>query len=201
MDKIFWTTEKRKVSDLVPYDGNPRQMSKEQAEDLQKSLEKFNLAEIPAINTNNTILAGHMRLRIMKQLGRSEEEIDVRVPNRQLTIDEEKEYLLRSNKNTGSWDYDTLANFDEELLKQVGFAEDELAMLKGAEIDDLVEGEDVDITRTDVIIVDGPNAPKLKNRKGFYFENIDDFNKVVKFFETKTEYKLDGLKLIEFLNK
>lgn len=73
---INWKTEARKISDLVPHPDNPRQMTEKQAADLTASLERFNLAEIPVINTDNQLLAGHQRLRIMQALGRGEEEID-----------------------------------------------------------------------------------------------------------------------------
>lgn len=48
-------------------------------------------------------------------------EVDVRVPDRELTLDEEMELNLRLNKNTGRFDLEALANFDEDLLKNVGF--------------------------------------------------------------------------------
>ena len=119
---LAWATETRVVSDLIPHPRNPRQLTEKQAADLTASLDKFNLAEIPVINTDNMILAGHQRLKILAILGRSEEAIEVRVPNRTLTIEECDEYLLRSNKNTGEWDFDILANqWEEELLKEVGF--------------------------------------------------------------------------------
>ena len=86
-------TEKRKINDLIPYENNPRQMTEKQNEDLKKSLEKFNLVEIPAIDTDNKIISGHQRLRILQQLGRGDEEIDVRVPDRKLTDEEFKELL------------------------------------------------------------------------------------------------------------
>lgn len=196
-----WHTEKRKINELIPHQNNPRTMSDRQVQDLTESLKRFDLVEIPAINTDNMILAGHQRLKIMALLGRGTEEIDVRVPDRLLTQEEAQEYLLRSNKNTGDWDWDMLANIGEELLKDVGFNDDEMARLSGMKIDDLVDNQEVDITRLDVIMVDGPNSPKLKNRKGFYFETIEQFNEVVKFFETNIEYKLDGSKLLEFLKK
>ena len=121
-----WQTEQRKVKDLIPHDSNPRQMTAKQNEDLTKSLKKFDLAEIPAINTTGKILAGHQRLRIMKALGRGNEIIDVRVPDRELTGEEEREYLIRSNKNLGEFDWDTLANeFDIGELEDWGFEEDE----------------------------------------------------------------------------
>lgn len=122
MDKITWTTEKRTLGQLIPYEHNPRQLTTKQHSDLKASLTKFNLAEIPAINTDNKIVAGHQRTRILLEIEGPEFEIDVRVPSRTLTEAEFKEYLVRSNKNTGEWDMDILANsFDVEDLQEWGF--------------------------------------------------------------------------------
>lgn len=122
MSKIFWKTEKRKISDLVPTEHNPRRLTDKQYKDLKKSLEKFHLAEIPAINTDNTILAGHMRLKVLQKIEGENFEIDVRVPNRELSKKEADEYLIRSNKNSGEWDDDILANaFDMKDLEDWGF--------------------------------------------------------------------------------
>jgi len=126
MEKLVWHNEKRKVNELIPFEKNPRKITPKQQEDLKKSLEKFNLVEIPAIDTDNKIIAGHQRLKILQILGRGEEEIDVRLPNRKLTDEEFEEYNIRSNKNTGEWDYNLLADLDEDLLKLVGFEEQEL---------------------------------------------------------------------------
>ena len=124
-NKLSWHTEQRKVSDLIPNSENPRKMCEKQAEELKKSLEKFNLAEIPAINTDNKIVAGHMRVATLQLLGRGDESIDVRVPNRKLTDKEYNEYLLRSNQNRGDWDWDILANsFDVNELINAGFDEE-----------------------------------------------------------------------------
>jgi hypothetical protein len=85
-----------------------------------KSLKRFNLAEIPVINLENQILAGHMQIAILIELGRGDELIDVMVPNRQLRKKEADEYLLRSNKNTGEWDIDILGeSFSFDFLKEV----------------------------------------------------------------------------------
>jgi hypothetical protein len=135
---IEWHTETRKVDDLVPYDKNPRTLSEKQRTDLEASITKFSLAEIPAINTDNTIVAGHARLKVMQLLGRGQEEIDVRVPNRALTKKEFEEYLLRSNKNTGSWDYELLKGFDTEFLLDIGFDDGDLSDIW----DDVLEIDD-----------------------------------------------------------
>jgi DNA modification methylase len=122
-----WTTIKRKINDLIPYENNPRQMTEKQNQDLTESLKKFDLVEIPAINQDGTIIAGHQRIRILQALGRGEEEIDVRVPDRQLSEKELQEYNIRSNKNIGEWDFDALANnFEVGDLLEWGFDEHEL---------------------------------------------------------------------------
>lgn len=138
--QINWRTEVRKVDDLVPYEKNPRTLSDKQREDLEASITKFNLVEIPAINTDNTVVAGHARLKIMQLLGRGQEEIEVRVPDRKLTKKEFEEYLLRSNKNTGSWDYELLKEFDTEFLLDVGFDDTDLSDIW----DDVLEIDDDD---------------------------------------------------------
>ena len=98
---LAWRTESRKISDLVPSAINPRTMSPKQIEDLKQSLQKFNLVEIPVIDTNNNLIAGHQRLMVMKLLGRGEETIDVRVPSRKLSKKEYDAYLLASNRIHG----------------------------------------------------------------------------------------------------
>jgi DNA modification methylase len=127
MEKIEWHNEKRKLSDLLPASYNPRKMTEKQNEDLKKSLKKFNLAEVPVINTDNVILAGHQRIRVLADLNGMDYEIDVRIPNRLLTEKESKEYNVRSNKNTGEWDFDVMANnFDVGDLTDWGFDEKDL---------------------------------------------------------------------------
>ncbi len=127
MVKLLWHTEKRRISDLLPYPKNPRKISQKQLNDLKKSLEKFDLVEIPAIDIDNTILAGHQRINLLSIIGRSDELIDVRVPNRKLTDEEFREYNIRSNKNTAGWDNDLLSEyFDFNELQDFGFTDKEL---------------------------------------------------------------------------
>lgn len=108
MKKLEWTTEKRKVNDLLPLEINPRKITDAKRQQLIRSIEKFNLAEIPAINKDNTIIAGHQRIKALQMIGRGEEIIDVRLPNRQLNKTELKEYNLISNTHAGEWDFEIL---------------------------------------------------------------------------------------------
>lgn len=126
MQKLKWHTEQRIVNDLIPYEENPRTITEKQKNDLEESLKRFDLMSIPVINTDNIIISGHQRMKILQLLDRGNEEIDVRVPNRKLNDDEVKEANLRENKNVASWDFNMLADFDEELLLDVGFTEEEI---------------------------------------------------------------------------
>ena len=120
--KLEWCTERRKVKDLIRYEKNPRTLSETQLEGLKRSLKKFNIAELPCINTDGTLVAGNQRVLALSLLGRDEEEIEVRVPNRPLTDKEFKDYLLTSNRSGADWDWQKLAEeFDLGELLTAGF--------------------------------------------------------------------------------
>ncbi len=128
MIDITWHTEQRRLGDLVEWDKNPRRLSKHDAEHIKKSLAKFGVADPLIINTDNTLIGGHQRKRI---LGDVEMLVDVRVPSRLLTPEEAEELAIRLNKNNGEWDWDKLvANFDKDHLIDYGFTDDELNGLK-----------------------------------------------------------------------
>ena len=115
--------EKIKISELNPAEYNPRRMTKKQYEDLKSSLEKFGLVDPIIINSDNTVVGGHQRLRIMRELG-AELVPTVRV---NLSKEDEKELNIRLNKNTGEFDLDVLANnFEVDELKDWGFKDVEL---------------------------------------------------------------------------
>jgi DNA modification methylase len=127
MKKIQWRTEVRMVDDLIPQAINPRTISDKQMSDLKKSLKKFGLAEIPAIDKDGSILAGHQRIKALQLLDRGSEQIDVRIPNRKLTKAEARQYLISSNKLGGDWDIEALKSFDLDLLSEAGFSDVELS--------------------------------------------------------------------------
>lgn len=144
---LQWHTEQRMVKELIPFESNPRLITNKQRTDLQASIEKFDLVEIPAINLDNKLIAGHQRCKILMAQGRGEELIDVRVPNRLLTEQEFKEYNIRSNANTGSWDLNLLEDrFSNDELKDWGLDYDVAVkmnkVMKVDIIDDIVEEED-----------------------------------------------------------
>ena len=189
--QITWKNEKRKLGELVPAEYNPRKLSDKQYEDIKKSLEKFNLAEIPAINTNNTILAGHQRVKIMVDLYGKDYEIDVRVPNRKLTLEEEKEYNIRSNKNTGSWDWDKLeeGEFVKLELIEWGFTDSELSFgdIKNPEVNTN------DLSDTGVI--------KFSFGKEDYFDILQDIADIQKTEALENNEEVLRFLIDSFLNR
>ena len=130
-ERITWSSEKRYLKDLLPWDRNPRILSKEQEANLKESLSRFGVVEPPAINTDNTIIGGHMRSRVMglmEEFG-DDAEIDVRVPSRKLTDAEVEELNVRLNKNTGSFDFSALqTDFELDNLLDWGFKTFELGL-------------------------------------------------------------------------
>lgn len=117
---IKWQIEKRNIDDLKGYEKNPRKFTDKGLKDLKKSLENCGDANIITINKDNTVLGGHARLTVMKQLGYKE--VDVKVPDRLLNDKECQEIVIRLNANTaGEWDFEKLeADFDTEELEDWG---------------------------------------------------------------------------------
>lgn len=72
MKPLEWTTQKRKVNDLIELDFNPRKITEAKKQELIASIEKFNLVDIPAIDFDNTIISGKQRLTILKIIGRGD---------------------------------------------------------------------------------------------------------------------------------
>ena len=110
--------EIKKLTELKPAPYNPRQSNAEQEKQLKSSLEKFGVVE-PIIFNKQTgyIVGGHFRIRELKKLGYKEIECVIV----DLNEADEKELNIRLNANTGSWDWDELANnWDSELLSDWG---------------------------------------------------------------------------------
>ncbi len=122
---INWHLETRKISSLKPHPKNPRQLSKDQNHHLSESISKFGLADKPIINTDGMIIGGHQRVKIFKKIGHKE--IECWCPSTSLTEEQVNEFNVRLNKNTGSFDYEVLANEWEMFdLMNWGFNENEL---------------------------------------------------------------------------
>lgn len=107
--------EKKPVEELKAAEYNPRKNLKPgdaEYEKLKRSIEEFGYVE-PAIwnKRTGTVVGGHQRLKVMKDLGY--EEVDCVV----VDLDEKKEKALNValNKISGEWDNTLLANLLKDL--------------------------------------------------------------------------------------
>jgi len=115
------------INILNPSAYNPRRHDKVSAEQLRESISRFGLVDPLIVNSNenraNIVIGGHFRLEVAKEMGINQVPVVfVNIPD----IEKEKELNLRLNKNTGEFDLNLLAEFDESLLKDIGFNSQEL---------------------------------------------------------------------------
>ena len=127
--------EKIKITKLKAATYNPRQISTKQYNDLKKSLDKFGVVDPIIINKDYTVIGGHQRLKICKEL--NHKEIGCIILD--LNKEQERELNIRLNKNTGTFDMDILANeFDIDQLVDWGFKHIDL----GLNVDKIQEDND-----------------------------------------------------------
>ena len=122
--QMFWTNEKRKLSDLKPWERNPRQIKDKQAKLLAESFSDFGQVETIAISANGDIYNGHQRLSVLAGKYGMDYEVDVRVSSRDLTEKERERLTVYLHRGaTGEWSWDELANWDMSDLLTWGFEE------------------------------------------------------------------------------
>ena len=144
--------EKRKVTDLLPADYNPRKDLKPgdaEYEKLKRSLEQFGYVE-PVIWNKATgrVVGGHQRLKVLIDMGITEVEcVVVDMPE-----DKEKALNIALNKISGDWDKDKLALVIADL--QGSDFDVSLTGFDPAEIDDLFKDTLKDGVKDDDFDVD-----------------------------------------------
>lgn len=115
------------VGSLNPSTYNPRKWNEAQTNALKESITKFGMVDPIICNSAkermNTVIGGHFRLKVAKDLGFTEMPVVyVNIPD----IEKEKELNVRLNKNLGEFDFELLKDFGEEFLGSVGFSTEEL---------------------------------------------------------------------------
>ena len=143
--------EKKKISELVPADYNPRKDLKPgdpEYEKLKRSLEQFGYVE-PVIwnETTGRVVGGHQRLKVLRDLGMTEIEcVAVELPE-----DKEKALNIALNKISGEWDRDKLALLITDLqgadfdVSLTGFDTPELDDLFRDTLKDGIRDDDFDV--------------------------------------------------------
>ena len=106
--------KKLQISDLKPASYNPRKELKpgdKEYEKIKNSITEFGYVDPVIVNDDMTVIGGHQRLNVLKDLGYKE--IDCVV----ISIDKTKEKALNIalNKITGEWNQELLADLIKDL--------------------------------------------------------------------------------------
>lgn len=123
------------IGELKPSEYNPRKWSDIARKGVTASLERFGFVQPLVANSaparKGVIIGGNFKLDIAQKKGmKTLPVVWVNIPD----IEKEKELNLRLNKNQGEFDNELLAEFDEDMLKEVGF--------EGNDLDKIFKDED-----------------------------------------------------------
>lgn len=153
-----------KLSDIRPYDKNPR-LNDNAVEAVANSIQEFGWRAPIVVDKDHIIICGHTRYKAAQRLGLAEVPVHVA---ENLTPEQVQAYRIADNKTAeiADWNYELLpleikelqsADFDLSLL---GFDPDELDKLLNGETEDVVaDGE----TEPDAV----PEVPEeAKSRRG-----------------------------------
>ena len=142
--------KKLKIADLVPASYNPRKALKPgdaEYEKIKNSITEFGYVDPVIVNDDMTVIGGHQRLTVLKDLGF--DEIDCVV----ISIDKTKEKALNIalNKITGEWNKELLADLIKDLQEAdfdvafTGFDPPEVEQLFNSVHDKKITEDDFDV--------------------------------------------------------
>ena len=136
------------IGQVKPNENNPRIIKDYKFKKLVKSIQDFpqmlQLRPI-VVNEDNVVLGGNMRLKACKEAGLKEVYI---IQAKDLTEEQQKEFIVKDNVGFGEWDWDILANeWDVAQLEDWG--------LDGFPFEEeVLEAKEDDYTEPDKIKVD-----------------------------------------------
>lgn len=166
-----WKFETKKLSDLKPWNKNPRKITSAGLEKLNQSISKFGIPQPLIINCDGTIIGGHARYKSLNK--QNIPEVMCAVPTEQLTEKQLEELNIRLNANiAGEFDFDMLeSEFNVDKLLEWGMESKEFEF----EIEKISEKE-----------INLLSAEKVKD--------VDDLSSV---FDLKKNVKFKGAGLFD----
>jgi len=156
LDNLQWTPDQVRLGDLIPWEDNPRRLSRAAARRLLRSWQEFGQVHAVAVGPDNEIYDGHQRLRVLMDAYGPDHMVDVRRSNRPLTDAERRALVLALHTGAaGQWDWDRLADWDVDLLAEWGIGReylDDLYRERGYVADLIREASQAQLDTTE----DGP---------------------------------------------
>ena len=159
------------IDKLKPAKYNPRielQPGDEEYEKIKNSIEKFGYAESIVVNKDLTVISGHQRLNVLKNLGYKE----IEVAQVNLSKKEEKALNVALNKITGQWDEAKLADVFAD-LKDDDFNLD-LTGFDSTDIQDLFA--DIENDHTDNGEEEIKENARMNTMRAYNLELYDEFD-------------------------
>ena len=126
---ITWTEKTVALNSLVPYERNPRLITKKAFNKLKESLQTFGYHQRIIVQPDLKVIGGHQRIRALEELG--VQDVTVLIPSRELSIEEFKKILIADNLPFGEFDFDILsADYTREELQDIGMPDFMLDRMK-----------------------------------------------------------------------
>lgn len=192
--------KQRSLAGIEPYPQNAKRHPDDQVKKIVDSIREFGFNQPIVIDKAGVIIVGHGRFLAAHLLGMSmvpTVEVD-------LTDEQARAYRIADNKlNESEWDMDIvlaeLKLLAPEMVPLTGFSTEEFdGKVLAQEINQLAKERDIDLGKYKVVTVEAPEAPRLKARMSFYFDTIEEFERVKAFFKLKGG-ELDAKKLAELM--
>lgn len=158
-------TQILKISEIKLNPENPRFIKDDKFKKLVNSIKEFpEMLKIRPIvvNSDMVILGGNMRFKACKDAGL--DEIPVIVANG-LTVDQQREFLIKDNVSGGEWDWNALQNWDADELNEWGL-----------DLPDLKETEKLSLLEFESIYYEPKNKPEIELKDCL---NLEKFNKKI----------------------
>lgn len=157
--------KKIEISKLIPANYNPRKQLQEGDAEYQKiknSITEFGFVEPIIVNADMTIIGGHQRFTVLKDLGYTEVECII------VDVDKTKEKALNValNKISGEWNFELLSKLLDDLQQEnyniefTGFDLSEAEKLW----DEYLEQGDSDNSKDDEFEIELPENPISKSK-------------------------------------
>lgn len=179
------------INKITPYKNNAKIHTREQIEQIKKSIEEFGMNDPIAIwGKDNIVVEGHGRLEALKELGYKEVDC-IRLDH--LTDEERKAYTLAHNKLTMNTDFNfellesELADIDNIDMSNFGFDLDFENMNPYEEWKDMPEFSQEDEEGCQKIVVHFKKIEDVKEFSSLINQKITEKTKSIWFPEQKSE--------------
>lgn len=193
MAGINWRNEKRRLSDLVKWDSNPRRSTREQRARIGESVETFGQVLPIIVGPDNEVYDGHQRIQTLTESLNDGQDIivEVRVSDRPLTESERRELAIKLHTAKGAFDIDRIIGWnDDELIQDLASISDELSQ-ELESIESLIPAEELPSIRE-------VGEPKYERASVFFLPvavtDVEFFERVIR--ETGGSNRRESVRIV-----